>query len=95
MTEPLDPHREGKRGFWIGVAVAAVVVGFMLWAGQTERFGPYERFWSFLYGTSGLAVISAFLAITQRQWLLWLLAVLLLLPMLGYIFIVILVGLRT
>ena len=77
--------------FWSGTA-AAGVVAFMLWASQTEQFGPYGRFWSFMYGTSSLAVICAVLAVKLRFWLLWLPAVLLFLPMLGYILLGAIIG---
>ena len=81
---PEPNPRRIQIAFWGGTA-AAGVVAFMLWASQTEQFGPYGRFWSFMYGTSGLAVICAVLAAKLRFWLLWLPAVLLLLPLLGYI----------
>ena len=56
----------------------------MLWAGQTEQFGPYGRFWSFMYGTSALALICAVLAVKLRFALLWLAAAIVFLPMLCY-----------
>lgn len=32
MSEPdFDPHREGKRGFLLGVIGAAVVIGLVMW----------------------------------------------------------------
>jgi len=32
ISEPkFDPHREGKRGFWIGAVGALVVIGLWLW----------------------------------------------------------------
>jgi hypothetical protein len=45
-----------------------------------------------MYGTSSLAAICAVLAVKLRFWLLWLPAVLLLLPMLGYILLGAMIG---
>ncbi len=31
MTEPFDPHRDGKRGLVIGFIAGAMVSGLLLW----------------------------------------------------------------
>lgn len=79
-----EPSRRRARVTFLGGAAAAGVIAFMLWASQTEQFGSYGRFWSFMYGTSGLALICVVLAVELRFALFWLASAILFLPTLFY-----------